>query len=114
MGQVARHRPFAEEERGGDLSVRAAFGDEGGDVELRGAQALNPLAATDPAQLPAGRGGPACGAEVLEACEGRLQGGASGSFLESTASDLAEREVGAGAPERISGRPVRVNRLFEQ
>ena len=51
MRQVARDRPLAEEQRGGDLPVRAALGDEGGDAALRRGQSLLARAPADPPEL---------------------------------------------------------------
>ena len=58
MGQVARHRPLAEEQRGGDLAVRPALGDQGGDAALGGRQPLLARAPADAAELVARLRGP--------------------------------------------------------
>ena len=48
VGQVARHGPLAEEQRGRDLAVRPALGDEGGDAALGRGQPFLAPAPADP------------------------------------------------------------------
>ena len=50
VGQVARDRPLAEEQRGGDLPVRPALGDERGDAALGRRQPFLARAPADPAR----------------------------------------------------------------
>src|SRR5262249_11550248 len=100
--QVARDRPLAQEERGGDLAVPAALGDENRDPALGRRQPfLAPAAADPPDLLPRSRD-PGRGAESLEAVERRAQGLFGAALLPLAPPDRAEREQRPGAAVRIA------------
>src|SRR5687768_8975235 len=65
VGQVARHRPLAEEERRGDLPIRPSLGDEIRNAPLGRCQTLASGAATDAPELAPHLVHPARGAKAL-------------------------------------------------
>src|SRR6266545_110648 len=87
-GQVARHRPLAEEERGGDLPIGSSLGDQ-----IRYAAF--------------GR------RQTLDAGERRLDRLARSTLQPGPPPDDAEREQRPRAAERISDRLMFLDRLLE-
>src|SRR5262245_3212293 len=70
--QMARHRPLAEKQGGGDLLIRPTLGDKGGDATLRGREPLLARAAADAAELRPSFRRPDGRADRLEPVERRL------------------------------------------
>jgi hypothetical protein len=113
MGQVARHRPLAEEEGGGDLAIRLSAGDEVRDAAFGRCQTLYAGAPTDAPELGARPCRPAHGPELRELGERRLDRLAGCALLSCAPPDKAEREQRPRAAERVSDRLVLRDRLLE-
>ena len=103
-----------EEERGGNLAVRATLGDERGDTSLRGCQTLDPSPPADPAELGACRLDPGRRAEPLELAERRGDRVAGGALLPLAPADHAEREQRTGPPEGVADRLVLRDCVLEE
>src|SRR5262245_11363342 len=79
--EVALDGLLAEVQRGGDLAVRAAFGHERRDPELRRGEPVLARPPADPTELGARALDPARGAERLELGQRRLERPARGAPL---------------------------------
>ena len=105
---------LGEEERGGDLAVRAALGDERRDPALGlGQLAARGRAAADARQLGARLLGPERRAEALERGERLLEGGAGGAAPLRAPLRPAEREQRARVLERIRAAGMLGERALE-
>ena len=92
VGQVARHRALAEEERGGDLAVRPPLGDKRGDALLGRCQPLVACATADASELRARLCDPRRRAQLPEPSERLDNRVASRTLLPRATSEHPERE----------------------
>src|SRR5215203_2239592 len=106
VGQVARHRPLAEEERRGDLPIRLSAGDEVRDAALGRCQTFYTCTPTDPSELGARPCRPAHGPQLRELGERRLDRLAGCALLPRAPPDEAQREQRPRAAERVPDRLV--------
>ena len=111
---MACNRPLAEKERGGDLPVRPALGDEGRNSLLGRCQPAFVCAPSDAPELVMGLLDPGGCAKPLEAAERGLERGAGCGLLPVASSSDAECEKGARMSVGIAGRLVLRDRLLEE
>ncbi len=95
--QMARDRPFAEEERRRDFPVRSTFRDEGSDASLGRRQPLLARSSADMSKLAPSLLGPACRPELLEGVE-RLRGSTLGRLSSVAPAFGRRRGRGVRAP----------------
>jgi hypothetical protein len=100
--QVTRDRALAEEERGGDLTVRSPLGDEFGDPLLGRCQPLLPSAAADASELGLGSLDPGRGTELLESFERLGDRITSPALLPGATANHAQSEESTGLSIKIA------------
>src|SRR6266536_6555832 len=110
---MARNRPLAKEQHGGDLLVRPALGDQGRDAPFSRRQPFRSPPPADLSELSAGPVRPLGCADVLERPERLLDRQACRTLLPRAAPHHAEAEQRPCPAERISGLLVLVDRLAE-
>src|SRR5262245_37966346 len=106
--------PFGDEERGGDLPVRAAFCDQGGDAALGGCQPLLARPPADAPELAARPFDPGRGSEMLEAVERGLDRLAGGPRVPRATPHDSKREQCPSLAERVADLLVLCNRPIEE
>src|SRR5439155_4279411 len=102
VGQVTGDRPLAEEQGGGDLPVRPAVGDQGGDSAFGRGQPFLAPAPGNPSELAARLGRPAGGADDLERFESCLDGVAGRPLLPCAPTNDAECKERSSPAEGIA------------
>src|SRR6266487_5189398 len=110
---MARNRPLAEEQRGRDLLVRPALGDQSRDAPFSCRQSFRPSPPADLPELSTGPVRPLGCADVLERLERLLDRQACRTLLPRAAPHHAEPEQRPCPAERISDLLVLVDGLAE-
>src|SRR4051812_38062639 len=114
VSQVAGDRPLAEEQRGGDLAIGAALGNEDRHAALGRRQPFLARAPADAAELLLRLLDPDQCAEALEAVERREDRLAGRTLLPRAAMDDAECKQRAGVTVGISDGFVLRDRLLQE